>query len=150
MSYPISTIFALFICYDIVVMHMDNYIIYNEIGKLIKKARQKKGLTQEELAKETNYSHSFIANIESNTFQSFSIHTLYNIAKVLDIPITHLLPDQKEIVVKGYELYCNNCNYNVSIPKELGKITKYIGEISSNCFTCPNCEQKNVTIKKQL
>ena len=48
---------------------MDNESIYNEIGKLIKKERKKKGITQEELAKLTSYSLSFIANIESNTHQ---------------------------------------------------------------------------------
>ena len=55
---------------------MENEIIYNTIGKLIKKERKKKGITQEELALLTNYSLSFIANIESNTYQSFSLYII--------------------------------------------------------------------------
>ena len=104
------------------VIFMDNKIIYNEIGKLVKKERKKQGLTQEQLADLTNYSLSFIANIESNTYQSFSIHTLYNLANALNISIHNLLPDKNVLEEKNYRLICNNCKYNVSIPKEIGKI----------------------------
>ena len=100
---------------------MDNESIYNEIGKLIKKERKKKGITQEKLAELTSYSLSFIANIESNTHQSFSLHTLYNIANALNIPINNFIPTKEEIQVKKYKLICECCSYNVSIPKEIGK-----------------------------
>lgn len=85
---------------------MDNKLIYDEIGKLIKKERKKKGITQEQLADLTSYSLSFIANIESNTHQSFSMHTLYNIANALNISIHNLIPDQREIEIKNYTLFC--------------------------------------------
>ena len=86
------------------VIFMDNKIIYNEIGKLVKKERKKQGITQEELANLTNYSLSFIANIESNTYQSFSIHTLYNLANALNISIHNLLPDKDALTKKDYKL----------------------------------------------
>ena len=78
-------------------MLMNNETIYNKIGKLIKKERKKKGITQEELANKTNYSLSFIANIESNTSQSFSLHTLYNIANALNVSVHNLIPDGKDL-----------------------------------------------------
>lgn len=127
---------------------MDNKIIYNEIGKLLKKERKKHGLTQEELANLTNYSLSFIANIESNTYQSFSIHTLYNLANALNISIHNLLPDKETLEKKNYELICRNCKYNVSIPKEIGKLIEEGLKITSkNTFTCPICEKKEVYFK---
>ena len=122
---------------------MDNKIIYNEIGKLVKKERKKQGITQEELANLTNYSLSFIANIESNTYQSFSIHTLYNLANALNISIHNLLPDKDTLIKKDYKLICNNCKYNVSIPKEIGK---FLENSINNTFTCPICEKKEVCL----
>lgn len=122
---------------------MDNKIIYNEIGKLVKKERKKQGITQEELASLTNYSLSFIANIESNTYQSFSIHTLYNLANALNISIHNLLPDKDALIKKDYKLICNNCKYNVSIPKEIGK---FLENSINNTFTCPICEKKEVCL----
>ena len=125
------------------VIFMDNKIIYNEIGKLVKKERKKQGITQEELANLTNYSLSFIANIESNTYQSFSIHTLYNLANALNISIHNLLPDKDTLIKKDYKLICNNCKYNVSIPKEIGK---FLENSINNTFTCPICEKKEVCL----
>ena len=127
---------------------MNNQNLYNEIGKLIKKERKKKGITQEKLADLSNYSHSFIANIESNTFQSFSIDTLYHIAKSLDTSIHNLIPEKEEIEEKEYKLICNNCNYNVSIPKEIGKILTIIKNISTTdlYFTCPKCNKRKVRL----
>lgn len=125
------------------VIFMDNKIIYNEIGKLVKKERKKQGITQEELANLTNYSLSFIANIESNTYQSFSIHTLYNLANALNISIHNLLPDKDTLIKKDYKLICNSCKYNVSIPKEIGK---FLENSINNTFTCPICEKKEVCL----
>ena len=51
---------------------MENALeLYNIIGQNIKKRRKSLGITQEKLAELTNYSLSFIANIESRTLQSF-------------------------------------------------------------------------------
>lgn len=61
--------------------------IYNIIGKNIKKYRLKKGLKQRELADALFLSDSFIAKLESITYQTISIDTLENIAEVLDCDI---------------------------------------------------------------
>lgn len=64
----------------------DNYI-YIWVGKNLKKQRKLKGWTQSQLARECNYTDTFISNIENNTFQTFSLNTLYHIAKVMQIDI---------------------------------------------------------------
>jgi len=66
----------------------DNKYIYVIIGKNLKRIRQKKGLTQVQLAELINYSEGTIANIENNSFQTFSIEFLYIVSKKLEVPIT--------------------------------------------------------------
>lgn len=62
--------------------------IYNIIGKNIKKYRKKKGWTQRQLAESLLLSDSFIAKLESITYQTISIDTLEQIANILEVDIT--------------------------------------------------------------
>lgn len=62
--------------------------IYNIIGKNIRKYRMLKGMTQRELADKMLLSESFIGKLESITFQTLSIDTLEQFAKVLEVDIT--------------------------------------------------------------
>ncbi|MFV0249748.1 MAG: helix-turn-helix domain-containing protein [Bacilli bacterium] len=61
--------------------------VYELVSKNIKKQRQLKGWTQEELADKINYSTQFISNIESKNLQTFSLGTLWRIALVLEVDI---------------------------------------------------------------
>ena len=78
--------------------------IYNVIGKNIKKYRQKKGYTQRVLAEKLLLSESFIAKLESDTYQSISIDTLEQIAIFLGVDITvffdkAVIEEKKELVM---------------------------------------------------
>lgn len=76
--------------------------IYNVIGKNIRKYRMKKGWTQRRLAETLLLSNSFIGKLESVTYQTLSIDTLDQIAKVLDTDIKNFF-DRKvlnEVIVK--------------------------------------------------
>lgn len=65
----------------------DNYIYYL-VGVNLKRLRKEKGLTQERFADKCNYSPGFIRNIESeNYFISFSLSTVYDFAKALDVDV---------------------------------------------------------------
>lgn len=79
--------------------------IYNVIGKNIKKYRIRKGLTQRELADKLLLSESFIAKLESVTYQSISIDTLEHIAKALETNITNLFSEdiKKETKDKDFQ-----------------------------------------------
>lgn len=118
--------------------------LYNEIGKKIKENRKKQGITQEKLAELTNYSLSFIANIESRTYQSFSISALNNIAKALNTSMLNLLPDEKLLLTKITEIKCEYCNYRAEIPIEISKLLESIKEITHQKIklTCPKCNKK--------
>ena len=65
----------------------DNKYIYVIIGKNIKRIRKEKGLTQVQLADLIHYSDGTIANIENNSYQTFSIEFLYIISKALNVPM---------------------------------------------------------------
>jgi len=68
--------------------------IYNVIGKNIKKYRKLKGWTQRELAEKLLLSDSFIGKLESITYQTISIDTLVQIAKVLEVDIRHFFDEE--------------------------------------------------------
>lgn len=71
----------------------ENYV-YEIVSKNIKKQRQQKGLTQEQLAQKMSYSTQFISNIESKNHQTFSLGTLWRLALVLDIDIAELFKEE--------------------------------------------------------
>ena len=58
--------------------------IYNVVGSNIKKYRKEKGLTQHALADLIPVSDSFVAKLESITYQSISIDMLERFADVLE------------------------------------------------------------------
>lgn len=65
--------------------------IYRRIGELIRAAREKAGLTQEELGQRIGLTRTSITNIE-NGRQNIQVHTLYSIASVLDTSPHAFLP----------------------------------------------------------
>lgn len=122
--------------------------LYNLIGQKIKKRRKSLGITQEKLAEITHYSLSFIANIESKTYQTFSITALNNIAKALNTNILSLLPKDTEIekIKINNTIKCGYCDYNTEIPIELVKLLNNIKEMTNKKIklTCPKCNKKIV------
>ncbi|MCL4541602.1 MAG: helix-turn-helix domain-containing protein, partial [Chloroflexi bacterium] len=65
--------------------------LYAVIGQRLLWARQRQGITQEELAQHIGLTRTSIANIERGR-QRVQIHTLYTLAKVLHVPLGTLLP----------------------------------------------------------
>ena len=122
---------------------MNDIELYNEIGKNIKKARHNLGITQEKLAELTNYSLSFIANIESNTYQAFSISALNNISKVLNTNMASLLP-KENYKLKELAFKCAYCSYNCKIPLEVSNLLQNIKDLTNKKIrlTCPICHKK--------
>lgn len=65
---------------------------YKNIGIKISKYRNKKGLTQEELANKVGISYSYLTQIEApNVVKKMSLEVLYDIADILNIDIKDLL-----------------------------------------------------------
>lgn len=120
--------------------------LYNLIGDNIKKRRKSLGITQEKLAALTNYSLSFIANIESRTYQTFSISALNSIAKTLDTTMNNLLPEEINFSKQENKITCKYCNYDALLPIEINKLIENIEEITRRKikFTCPVCHKKIV------
>lgn len=66
-------------------------MLYQRLGELIRVAREKVGLSQDELATRIALARSSISNLEKGR-QRIQIHTLYSIAAALDVPVPTLLP----------------------------------------------------------
>ena len=74
----------------------DNNFVYYWVGKNIRKQRKLKGWTQRELADKCNFSEHFIGDLESETFKTCSLNTLYHISKVLDVPLKMFFEELEE------------------------------------------------------
>lgn len=73
-------------------LHRRNEDAYEIIAANIKAYRKQAKLTQAELAEKTHYSHEFIRRIEApNSKKYFSLDTITQIAKVLEISLEDLL-----------------------------------------------------------
>ena len=65
--------------------------VYLMLAKNIKKYRRKNKLTQKDLALKSGYSYAYIRRIEGlGCTKNFSIQTIYNLAKCLNIDIKQL------------------------------------------------------------
>lgn len=71
----------------------DNKYIYVVVGKNIKRIRKLKGLTQVQLADLIGYNEGTIANIENDSYQTFSLEFVYVISKKLNVPICEFFKD---------------------------------------------------------
>ena len=70
---------------DMAINKNDNKYIYVIVGQNIKRIRKERKMTQLQLANLIRYSEGTIANIENNSFQTFSLEFLYILAKSLNI-----------------------------------------------------------------
>lgn len=110
----------------------ENYI-YEVIGKNIKKYRKLKGWTQEKLAREINYSLSFISGIESAYHQTFSLGAIWRISRVLGVEFYKLCEDETAHVKKTFINYkCDKCGIETKMPIQVVQHFKQIYEISGN------------------
>lgn len=61
------------------------------IGENIKKARNKLGLTQDDLVRRSGVKHTTLTKIESNVVIKPSVQTVTKIAKALGVPMEELV-----------------------------------------------------------
>ncbi|GGD62788.1 helix-turn-helix transcriptional regulator [Paenibacillus nasutitermitis] len=66
--------------------------LYSEIGRRIRGARRSKGFTQVELSERVKLSRPSISYLE-NGQQNITLHAIYEICFVLDVPIHKILPN---------------------------------------------------------
>lgn len=110
----------------------ENYI-YEVIGKNIKKYRKLKGWTQERLAREINYSLSFISGIESAYHQTFSLGAIWRISRVLGVDFYKLCEDETANIKKSSINYkCDKCGIETKMPTQVVQHFKQIYELSGN------------------
>ncbi len=86
---------------------------YLSIGKRIKSVREKKKITQLELAEQTGLSRSYIGQVETGT-RNASLDTIIAIANCLKISIEEILKDSvdfssKEVSLSEAETILQDC-----------------------------------------
>ena len=66
-------------------------MIAKRLGRMLKALRERKSLTQMNLAKKAKVTQTYIAKIESGVKQNPSLTILQRLAKALGVPVTELL-----------------------------------------------------------
>jgi DNA-binding XRE family transcriptional regulator len=61
------------------------------LATVIRKLRERQGMTQERLAKKAGVTQGYIAQLESGLKKHPSLPTLKKLARALDVPVTDLL-----------------------------------------------------------
>jgi DNA-binding XRE family transcriptional regulator len=97
------------------------------LGEKIKRFRKQAGLTQEQLAKKTNLSRSYIADVERNRYNP-SFETLKSISKGLNIPLSKLSDeennDNENLTPEFYAIQRNSKKLTQKEQQKLLKIMK--------------------------
>jgi len=66
--------------------------LYEIVGRRVREARKAVKLTQEDLAARVNLTRTSVTNIEKGR-QKLLLHTLFELAAELKVPVTQLMPD---------------------------------------------------------
>ena len=61
------------------------------LGRLLRRIREEKGLTQDELARKARLTKPYISQIENGVRRNPSLPALQRLAKALGVPVTELL-----------------------------------------------------------
>ena len=93
-------------------------IDYSEVGKRIKYYRQKRGLTQEQLAFDIHTSAAYISNIE-RSIKKPSLQTIILISEVLEISVDELLGSFQPTSPTAKESYRHSIVFSVEDKKTL-------------------------------
>ena len=72
-------------------------VVYLSLGKRIKNLREKKSITQMELADKAGLARSYIGQIESG-LKNASLETIVSIANILEVSIEEILKDSVEFI----------------------------------------------------
>ncbi|NTU50238.1 MAG: helix-turn-helix domain-containing protein [Desulfobulbaceae bacterium] len=109
---------------------------YTTVGNLIRERRNRRGLTQEALAQSLlpKMTRVSIANIESGNQRILS-HTLFQIAGVLDVPMSELLPPKEGAIT------VNSSDIISELSSKLG-ISKSQAKKIAKQATSPNAEDE--------
>ncbi len=62
-----------------------------KLATVIREVRERKGLTQEQLAERAKVARGYLAQLEAGHKQNPSVPTLRRLAKALGVPVTELL-----------------------------------------------------------
>src|SRR4030042_3751440 len=77
-------------------------MIYKNIGKMIQKAREEAGLSQEELSSRLGYTQAALSHYELGKRRLY-LANIEQIAKELNKPLNYFLEDEAEVVKAGQE-----------------------------------------------
>ncbi len=91
------------------------------LGENVRKIRELKGFSQQNLADEIKVDQKTISRIEKGDL-SPKFETLVSISKVLSINISQLLAFNESLIFNNYNQYQQGGNYNAYLNTEIDKV----------------------------
>jgi transcriptional regulator with XRE-family HTH domain len=91
------------------------------LGENVRKIRELKGFSQQNLADEIKVDQKTISRIEKGEL-SPKFETLVSISKVLSINISQLLAFNESLIFNNYNQYQQGGNYNAYLNTEIDKV----------------------------
>ncbi len=112
--------FVAFLCYNVIMM--------NNLGSLIKEAREKMNLSVRDLAKMAEINHTDVSKLEHNKIKKPSINMLISLSKILgcNFLAAYLEDDNIYLRYKKIIELCDNLSN-----EQLDEIVSFIDEIKS-------------------
>lgn len=92
-----------------------------ELGENIRKIRELKGFSQQNLGDEIKVNQKTISRIEKGEI-SPKFETLVSISKVLSVNINQILSFNESLIFNNYNQYQQGGNYNTHINTEIEKV----------------------------
>ena len=106
-------------------------MINERIGRLIKRFRKERGLTQIELAEKINVSFQQIQKYEKGTTK-ISVNRLFDISKALEIPVRNFFEDRiPEIIADIDNIYKKENEFHYHLTREEETFLKLFRKITN-------------------
>lgn len=98
----------------------DQAVFYLEVGRRVRIARERIGLTQDALASQVMLSRTSVTNIEKGR-QKVMAHTICNLAEALNIPPSELFPALGQESIRDDKATAENPASSTSRPTSVPK-----------------------------
>lgn len=104
-------------------MHIDDSLLYTQIGRRVKARREELGHSQAWLAERVGLLRTSITNIESGR-QKLPLHSLYAICLALGVDPTEVLPAASEVALHEREEVVIDDQTRKNVPPETAKFIR--------------------------
>jgi transcriptional regulator with XRE-family HTH domain len=116
----------------------------NDLGNLVKNAREKKGLSQRELSRQTGIDNNTISKIEKGSRKKPNLLSLTKLSKILELDLGLLLQysgyskEDEELIIKLHRENPDAIIASTKLDEEIKHTEEQIAKVNSNIQSIKN------------